>query len=131
MNLSDVTFEQLIGLAVVVVIAASTYNTIMAAIKNHLEAKKRHDAPIDTLTTRVDAHDKMLSNDKRRLEDMDERLSILRGESAMMLKGVRALLSHEINGNSDDKLIESYDSIDNYLINKLPDKGVTKHEHEH
>ena len=131
MNLSDVTFEQLIGLAVIVVIAASTYNTIMAAIKNHIEAKKRHYAPVDALTTRVDAHDKMLSNDKRRLEEMDERLSILRGESAMMLKGVRALLSHEINGNSNDKLIESYDSIDNYLINKLPDKGVNMHEHEH
>ena len=131
MNLSDVTFEQLIGLAVIVVIAASTYNTIMAAIKNHIEAKKRHYAPVDALTTRVDAHDKMLSNDKRRLEEMDERLSILRGESAMMLKGVRALLSHEINGNSDDKLIESYDSIDNYLINKLPDKGGITHEHEH
>ena len=130
MNLSDVTFEQLIGLAVVVVIAASTYNTIMAAIKNHLEAKKRHNAPIDTLTTRVDAHDKMLSNDKRRLEEMDERLSILRGESAMMLKGVRALLSHEINGNSEDKLKDSYESIDNYLINKLPDKGGIIHEHE-
>ena len=123
MSLNDVTFEQLIGLAVIVVIAASTYNTIMAAIKNHIEAKKRHDAPVDTLTARVDAHDKMLSNDKRRLEEMDERLAILKGESAMMLKGVRALLSHEINGNSNDKLIESYDSIDNYLINKLPDKG--------
>lgn len=112
------TFEQLIGAAVVILILIGVYNTAMTAIKNHLEAKKRHDAPIDTLTERVDAHDKMLSNDKRRLEDMDERLATLKAESAMMLKGVRALLSHEINGNSDDKLKESYDNIDNYLINK-------------
>lgn len=118
MTLKDVTFEQLIGLAVIIVILAGTYNTVMAAIKNHMEVKKRQNAPVDTLTARVDAHDKMLANDKRRLEDTDERLGILKSESAMMLKGVRALLSHEINGNSDDKLKESYDSIDNYLINK-------------
>ena len=127
MTLKDVTFEQLIGLAVIIVILAGTYNTVMAAIKNHMEAKKRQNAPVDTLTARVDGHDKMLANDKRRLEDMDERWSILKTESAMTLKGVRALLSHEINGNSDDKLKESYDNIDNYLINK----GGKYHEYEH
>ena len=125
MTLKDITFEQLIGLAVVIVVLTGAYNTIMTAIKNRIEAKKRHYAPVDTLTARVDGHDKMLANDKRRLEDMDERLSILKTESAMTLKGVRALLSHEINGNSDDKLKESYDNIDNYLINK----GGTFHEH--
>lgn len=127
MTLKDVTFEQLIGLAVIIVILAGTYNTIMAAIKNHMEAKKRQNAPVDTLTARVDAHDKMLANDKRRIEEMDERLSSLKTESAMTLKGVRALLSHEINGNSTEKLKESYDNIDNYLINK----GGNFHEHEH
>lgn len=127
MTLKDVTFEQLIGLAVIIVILAGTYNTIMAAIKNHMEAKKRQNAPVDTLTARVDVHDKMLANDKRRIEEMDERLSSLKTESAMTLKGVRALLSHEINGNSTEKLKESYDNIDNYLINK----GGNFHEHEH
>ncbi len=118
LDIKSLTFEQLIGAAVVILVLIGVYNTAMAAIKNYIEAKKRHYAPLDTLTERVDAHDKMLSNDKRRLEDMDERLATLKAESAMMLKGVRALLSHEINGNSDDKLKESYDNIDNYLINK-------------
>lgn len=127
MTLKDVTFEQLIGLAVIIVILAGAYNTIMAAIKNHMEAKKRQNAPVDTLTARVDSHDKMLANDKRSIEEMDERLTTLKTESAMTLKGVRALLSHEINGNSTEKLKESYDNIDNYLINK----GGNFHEHEH
>jgi hypothetical protein len=68
----------------------------------------------------VDAHDKMLANDKRRMDEMDERLTAIRKESAMTLRGVRALLSHEINGNSDDKLKESYDQIDDYLLPKVP-----------
>lgn len=127
MTLKDVTFEQLVGLAVIIVLLAGTYNTLMAAIKNHTEAKKRHNEPVDSLTARVDAHDKWLANDKLRLEETDERLSVLKTESAMMLKGVRALLSHEINGNSTEKLKESYDNIDNYLINR----GGNFHEHEH
>ena len=127
MEIKSLTFEQLIGAAVVILILIGIYNTLMTALKNYIEAKKRHDAPIDTLTERIEGHDKMLANDKRRLEDMDERLGILKTESAMTLKGVRALLSHEINGNSDDKLKESYDNIDNYLINK----GGKWNEHEH
>jgi len=125
MTLKDITFEQLIGLAVLILVLTGAYNTVMTAIKNRMEAKKRHYAPVDTLTARVDGHDKMLANDKRRIDEMDEWLSNLIKESAMTLKGVRALLSHEINGNSDDKLKESYDNIDNYLINK----GGTFHEH--
>ena len=127
MTLKDVTFEQLVGLVVIIVLLASTYNTLMGAIKNHMEAKKRHYEPVDSLAARVDAHDKMLANDKRRLEETDEWLGVLKTESAMMLKGVRALLSHEINGNSAEKLKESYDNIDNYLIYK----GGNFHEHEH
>ena len=118
MQIQTLTFEQLIGAVAVILILVGLYNTAMTAVKNYLEAKKRHEAPVDELTARVNAHDKMLSNDKRRIEETDERLATLKAESAMMLKGVRALLSHEINGNSNDKLRESYDNIDNYLISK-------------
>ena len=37
-------------------------------------------------------------------------------QSTIMLRGVRALLSHEINGNSTDKLKDSMTEIDDYLI---------------
>ena len=118
MSITDVTFEQIIWMAALILLMIGIYNTVMTAVKNHMDAKRRHDAPVDTLVARVDAHDTMLANDKRNIEEMDDRLNLLKIESAMTLKGVRALLSHEINGNSDEKLKESYDNIDNYLINK-------------
>lgn len=118
MNLSDITFEQLVWLVVIVVIFAGAYNTLMTAIKNHLEVKKQKNAPVDALQAQVKEHSRMLANDNRRFEEVEERLGTLKTESAMTLRGVRALLSHEINGNSNDKLQESYDNIDNYLIDK-------------
>ncbi len=118
MDLSKLTFGELIGAGVVIMLLVGIYNTSMTAVKNYLDAKKRHDAPVDELKERVDAHDKMLANDKRRIEEIEELVKHTKEESSMTLRGVRALLSHEINGNSDDKMRECYDSIDDYLLNK-------------
>lgn len=125
MTLTDITFEQIVGLLAVILVLVGFYNASMTAIKNHLEAKKRNNAPVDALAARIDSHDKMLANDKRQIEamedrikEMEERIKSIREESAMTLRGVRALLSHEINGNSIDKLKESYERIDEYLIKK-------------
>lgn len=118
MQLGDLTFGQLLGAGVVILLIIGIYNTVMTAIKNWIDSKRRHNAPVDELKMRVDAHDKMLDNDKRRFENMEERISSMREESSMTLRGVRALLSHEINGNSIEKLQESYNSIDDYLIGR-------------
>ena len=45
------------------------------------------------------------------MQDMGE-------QSTIILRGVRALLSHEINGNSVDKLNSSASEIDDYLIKR-------------
>ena len=118
MKLEELTFGQLIGAGVVFLLLIGIYNTVMTAIKNHLEAKKRNAAPVDDLRNRVDSHDKMLQRDKERLDDIDDRLDGLKKESSMTLRGVRALLSHEINGNSDAKLKEANDAIDTDLETK-------------
>lgn len=119
MNLTDLTFGELIGLLAALVLFIEIYNKFATARANRRNEKKLREAPVEMLTARVDAHDKLLANDKRRMDETDERLAAIRKESAMTLRGVRALLSHEINGNSDDKLRESYDQIDEYLLPKV------------
>lgn len=120
MNLTDITFGHILGLLAMLVLFVEVYNKFATARANRRNEKKLREAPVEMLTARVDAHDKLLANDKRRMDEMDERLAAIRKESAMTLRGVRALLSHEINGNSDDKLRESYDQIDEYLLPKVP-----------
>ena len=47
-----------------------------------------------------------------------ERLDILEEGNKVICRGILALLSHEINGNSTDKLKASQSEITNYLIDR-------------
>lgn len=78
---------------------------------NAIKAIKDWKKPGDDLKTwKLDVNTK-LSNDNRRLHDLEE-------GNRVICRGILALLSHEINGNSDDKLRASQTEIQNYLIEK-------------
>lgn len=111
MNFNELTADGLLYVAAVILALVVAYNTIMGAIKTHREEKQRREAPMDDVSERLKAHDKMLAKDKERLDKMDE-------QSIIMLRAVRALLSHEVNGNSIDKLRDSMAEIDDYLISR-------------
>lgn len=57
-----------------------------------------------------DTEDK-LKRDKERLETLED-------GNRVICRGILALLSHEINGNSTDKLKASQSEITNYLIDR-------------
>ncbi len=59
----------------------------------------------------IDDHSRRLAQQETRVEGMEEGQKVL-------CRGILALLSHEINGNSDDKLRASQAEITNYLIDK-------------
>lgn len=110
------TFEQLLGAAVVILILIGAYNAVMTAIKHHRDEKRERNSPVVKLTERIDRHDELLAKDKMRLDRVESQIEDMGTQSTIMLRGVRALLSHEINGNSDDKLKSSMSEIDEYLI---------------
>lgn len=80
---------------------------------------------MEKLEPRFSEIDRKLANDKALLEDHTKQLSAYdtrfgrqeEGQRALC-RGVLALLSHEINGNSSDKLREALEGIKNYLIEK-------------
>lgn len=109
--MGDITFGQLAGLAALVLVLVGAYNTIMGAVKNYREEKKRKDAPVNTLEETVKKHDERLARDHERLNDLED-------SNRIILRALMAMLSHEINGNSDDKLKDSFDEIQKYLIQK-------------
>ena len=109
--MADITFGQLAGLAALVLVLVGAYNTVMGAVKNYREEKKRKDAPVNTLEDTVKKHDERLAKDHERLNDLED-------SNRIILRALMAMLSHEINGNSDDKLKDSFDEIQKYLIQK-------------
>jgi len=116
--LEQLTYDKFLTALVVILLLAGAYNTIMSAVKTRREEKKLRDSPVTQLKERVDRHDELLAKDKDRLDAMESRMQDMGEQSTIMLRGVRALLSHEINGNSVDKLSASLDEIDNYLIRR-------------
>lgn len=109
--MQSVTFEQLVGLMAVALVLIGAYNTIMTAIKTHREERRRRSAPVNTLETQVKDHEEKLKRDHQRLNDLEE-------SNRIIMRALMAMLSHEINGNSDDKLRSSLDEIQRYLIEK-------------
>lgn len=80
---------------------------------------------MEKLEPRFGEIDRKLANDKALLDDHTRRLSTYESKFAQqeegqraICRGVLALLSHEINGNSTDKLREALEGIKNYLIEK-------------
>ena len=118
MNLENLTFGQLIGAVVVILLLIGAYSTVMKAVQTWREEKRLKDSPVTKLTERVDRHDELLAKDKDRIDAMETRMQDMREQSTIMLRGVRALLSHEVNGNSVDKLNASMSEIDDYLIRR-------------
>lgn len=116
--MENLTFQQLIGAVAVILVLLGAYKTIMDAIRIHREEKRLHDSPVVKLQARVDRHDELLQKDKDRLDAMETRMQDMGEQSTIMLRGVLALLSHEINGNSTDKLKDSMTEINDYLIRR-------------
>ena len=76
-------------------------------IKTIATWKKPHD---DLERWRTDV-DSKLDNDNKRLEVLEE-------GNRVICRGILAMLSHDINGNSIDKLKASQQEITNYLIDR-------------
>ena len=118
MKLENITFSDVMLIIAAIVLLLVTYTQIMNAVKAWREERKRKNAPVESLADQVSAnrerieqHDQMLDNDKKRLDAFDE-------QQRLMLRGIMAILSHEINGNSTDKLQASMTEINDWLIKK-------------
>jgi hypothetical protein len=107
----SITFQQLVGFGIFILALIAAYNTIMTAVKNHREEKRRKDAPVSTLDNIVKEHE-------GRIKRADERLDELEEANRIQMRALMAMLHHAIDGNSTDGLKKSYDEIQQYLIDK-------------
>ena len=116
--MENITFAQLTQLCAVILVLLGAYNLTMTAVKTHREEKRLKDSPYQQMKERLDRHDQLLARDMDRLDTHEKDIDLISQESRIMLRGVRALLSHEVNGNSDDRLKASLTEIDDYLISR-------------
>lgn len=111
MQLKDLTWDSLLLAFLVVLALLGAYVTVMNAVKTYREEKQRKDAPVNTMEQHVREHDEQLQREHERIEDLEE-------SNRIIMRALMAMLSHEINGNSDDRLRASFDEIQAYLIDR-------------
>lgn len=105
--MENLTLAQWKDFAIVLLALAGVVVLIGNAGKTIKSWKKPHE---DNASWRRDV-DTKLDQDNKRLKDLED-------GNRVVCRGILALLSHEINGNSDDKLRASHQEITNYLIER-------------
>lgn len=92
------------------IVAAALIGFILL-VWNLIDKIRAAKEPNTELTQWRHGTDEKLKRDK-------ERLDILEDGNKVICRGILALLSHEVNGNSTDKLKASQQEITNYLIDR-------------
>lgn len=105
--MENLTFVQIKDFIIVFLALAGAVVLIGNVIKTLHEWKK----PGEDLDAWRQDVDRKLSMD-------DERLKAIEDGNKVVTRGVLALISHELNGNSTDKLQKSQAEITNYLIDR-------------
>jgi len=105
--MENITLLQLKDFAIVSLAIAGTIVLIGNLIKTIRDWRK----PQTDLKTWQQSVDDRLKSDHDRLKNMED-------GNKVVCRGILALLSHEINGNSIDKLKASQTEMTNYLIDR-------------
>ena len=114
--MDTITFDGLKTAALVILALFGAVATIGKGL-DVLHGWRKPRADKDETTSRELAeHRQLLDNDKRRLDGHEAQLGELRRMEQVQCVAMKALLSHEINGNSVDKLRLANDQLDAFLI---------------
>lgn len=107
MELANITLSELKDTALVILAFAG----IIVLIGNVIKVIKEWRKPQTDLRSWQKSVDDRLKSDHERLKSMED-------GNKVVCRGILALLSHEINGNSIDKLKASQSEMTNYLIDR-------------
>ena len=68
--------------------------------------------------SRITRHDEELKNHEIRIKDLEEKTKDQDGFIKVLCNSILALVSHEINGNSTEKLKDAQKELQDFLINR-------------
>lgn len=99
-----------------IIYIASCIGVIGAAVKVLSGAKKALIKPLDEINKKLEEHEQFLSNDKDRLECIDNTLVDINDSINMLIKSHRTVLYHLEDGNHSGEIKKEIDGIDTWLI---------------
>lgn len=103
--------EGFLALCGAIVAVSAAIGVIVTAVRKARTPETKQNERIETLEHRVDKHDELLGNDKKRLDKIDEGHRVTQ-------RAILALLKHSLDGNDMDSLRKAESDLSDYLINK-------------
>lgn len=113
-----ITTEAIAWALVVLLGAFAIYNLFCGVRKNFRDEKKRREQPTATLEEKIKAHDRMLDNDKRRLDEMERKQADMQRGQMANCKGVQALLEHELHNGNTVEMQDASKAISDWLLKR-------------
>ena len=110
-QITGLTGADLLTALIVVLVIFEVINLVGKTLQTIQGWKKPVDQQRDKTQSRLKSCEDKLHEDNNRLNDIES------GQH-MLCRGMLALLSHEINGNSVDKLRKAQDELTNFLIER-------------
>ena len=68
--------------------------------------------------SRITRHDEELKDHETRIRDLEEKTKDQDGFIKVLCNSILALVSHEISGNSTEKLVDAQKELQDFLINR-------------
>ena len=68
--------------------------------------------------SRITRHDEALKDHETRIRDLEEKTKNQDGFIKVLCNSILALVSHEINGNSTEKLMDAQKELQDFLVNR-------------
>lgn len=94
------------------------YNLFCTVRKNFRDEKKHKDEPNAAIEERLEAHERMLDNDNRRIKHNTEQLEDAHKFQGVMCRVMLAQLNHELSGNDIAHLKEARTELNDYLTKR-------------
>ena len=109
--MGELTYQQFMTAIVVILGIMTGYNTFCTARSNRRKERERMNSPVVALQDIAKDHEK-------RIEVLEKQSLRHTDESKLILRGLVALLHHEVDGNNTAGLKASQEEITDYLLDK-------------
>lgn len=120
--MESLNFSNLSVTVLVLVAIASLLVSIekgIAAWRN-LSGKTQQEKDAKDVDDRLRSAEERIAECERRLDKGDKKFELISSDNEQILKSLNGLLQHFISGNDHERLKESKQELDNYLVTRRP-----------
>lgn len=114
----NLTFEQVVIICGFLIFAVEVVGKLLSTRKAVREEKAERDRPIAEMKAELSEHRRMLENDQRRIDALQNRINDTNGGLMAICEGVQALLNHELHDGNSEEMAAANNNLNKWLFSR-------------